>query len=281
MRIVPYSTRKPRSSNISFNMRHVLIAAGVLVIGFLPASGMAKKDPFHKEFPMINVLETEHGIIQLTDDQAGAIEELNTRNIPFTEDEFIDAVKRGDVDLVKIFIRGGMSPNTRVETDWPAMLIAAQRGYADVVGVLADGKAFVNLRNSQGWTPLLLATLLSKNDVAKMLVEKGADLELATQYGVTPLMLAVQENDTELAAYFLKKGANPRVKSDFGANAANIAVENAKDDMLKVFTKAGLKDLIDETRATVKAEKKNTTKKFAEEVKARHEAAPNEVRRIQ
>lgn len=239
-----------------------------------PLAHAAKKDPFKKELPVKYVLLSEKGETTITPEQYAAIDDLNRRNIEFTEDEFIDAVKRGDAELVKIFLRSGMNPNTKVEKEWPALAIASTKGYADVVTALVDAKALINMKNTNGWTPLMLAVHLSKNDAVKVLVEKGADLELTNNNGMTALMLATQQKNVELIAFLLKKGANPRATSDFGANAANIAVESGQVDVLAVFEKAGYKKLLEQTRKTIKEEKKNLREKKAREKKAKEAVAP-------
>jgi len=255
-------------------MRHHPITVAMAFLLVAGAVQGAKKDPFKKEFPMVNVMETEHGEVTLTDAQVAAIEELNNRKLPYNDEEFLDAVTRGDADLVKIFLRAGMSPNTRIENDWPAIMVASFRGYADVIEALVEAKAFLNLKNSRGWTPLLMATHLSKNDAVKMLVAKGADISLPTPQGFTALMLAVEESNAELVALFLKKGANPREKNEGGVTATNIAVENNKEEILDAFRKAGYGKLIESTRASIREEKKKALKKYVTELKARKDAAP-------
>jgi len=217
---------------------------------------------------------SEKGETTISAEQYAAIDDLNRRNIEFTEDEFIDAVKRGDVDLTRLFLKAGMNANTKVEKEWPALALASFKGYADVAEALINGKALMNMKNSNGWTPLMLAVHLSRNDAAKMLVEKGADIELTNNNGMTALMLATQQKNLELISYLLKKGADPRATSDFGANAANIAVDSGQQDVLKAFEKAGYKKLLEETRAAIKSEKKGVGLKLAKDRKAKEAIAP-------
>jgi len=268
-----HSTKNTGWSNIS---NHMSIMVSILMAAVLasPFAQAAKKDPFKKEFPVKYVLLSEKGETTITPEQYAAIDDLNRRNIEFTEDEFIDAVKRGDAELVKIFIRSGMNPNTKIEKEWPALALASYKGHADVVAVLVDAKALLNMKNSNGWTPLMLAVDLNRNEAAKTLVEKGADIELTNNNGVTALMLATQQKNLELIAFLLKKGADPRAISDFGASAANIAVESGQVDVLAVFIKAGHKKLLEQTRTEIKGEKKKLAVKTAREKKAKADVAP-------
>jgi len=268
-----HSTKNTGWSNISNHMNKIAVLVAVMVLAASGANA-AKKDPFKKDLPVKYVLLSEKGETTITPEQYAAIDDLNRRNIEFTEDEFIDAVKRGDAELVKIFIRSGMNPNTKVEKEWPAMALAAFKGHADVVAALADAKALLNMKNTNGWTPLMLAVHLGRNEAAKTLVDKGADIELRNNMGMTPLLLATQQKNLELIAFLLKKGANPREESDFGASAANIAVESGQVDVLAVFEKAGYKKLLQQTRVSLKAERKAQAMKTAHERKAREAVAP-------
>ncbi len=227
-----------------------------------------------KTFETFTVVRTEKGEVRLTDEQAGAMDDLNSRNIMFTEDEFIDVVKRGDIENVKSFLKAGMSPNTRDERSWPVIMIATSKGFADVVGALADAGALLGFKTDKGWTALHLAVLLSKNDTAKVLVEKGADIEALTNTGATPLLIAVEEKNLELTEFLLAKGADPRARTEFGATPLNVAVENGQADMLKVFEKAGLKKALAETRASISIERKEDAKREAEEERERRAATP-------
>jgi len=268
-----HSTKNTGWSNISYHMNRIVSLALVVVCAATFAHA-AKKDPFKKEFPMKYVLLSEKGETTITQEQYAAIDDLNRRNIEFTEDEFMDAVKRGDAELVKIFLRAGMNPNTKVEKEWPAMALAAVKGHAEVVAALADGKALLNMKNTNGWTPLMLAVHLGRNEASKVLVEKGADIELANNMGMTALMLATQEKNLELIAYLLKKKADPKAVSDFGASAANIAVESGQVDVLGVFEKAGYRKLLEETRLAIKKEKRAQSVKAVRERKAKEAVAP-------
>jgi hypothetical protein len=234
----------------------------------------AKKEPFKKDLPVKYVLLSEKGETTITQEQYGAIDELNRRNLEFTEEEFIDEVKRGDAEVVKIFLKAGMNPNTKVEKEWPALALASAKGYADVVVALVDAKALVNMKNTNGWTPLMLAVHLGKNEAAKALVDKGADIELTNNNGMTALMLATQQKNIELISFLLKKGGNPRAVSDFGASAANIAVESGQVDVISAFEKGGYKKLIEQTRAEIKAEKKRLAAIEVRKKKAKDEVAP-------
>ena len=269
-----HSTKNTGWSKISYHMHMIVALIMMVAVLCCPYAHASKPDPFKKELPLKYVLLSDKGETTITPEQYAAIDELNRRNIEFTADEFIDAVKRGDADLVKIFLRSGMNPNTKIEKEWPALALAAFKGYADVVNALVDVKALVNMKNSNGWTPLMLAVHLSRNEAAKALVEKGADIELTNNTGTTALILATQQKNVELISYLLKKGANPRAVSDYGASPANIAVESGQMDVLTVFEKAGYKKLLESTRKTIKVEKKLLAEKTAREKKAKDSIAP-------
>lgn len=268
-----HSTKNTGWSNISNHMNIIVIAAMAAVL-YSPFACAKEKDPFKKEFPVKYVLLSEKGETTITPEQYAGIDDLNRRNIEFTEEEFIDSVKRGDVELVRIFLKSGMNPNTKIEKEWPALALASFKGHAEVVGVLADGKALLNMKNSRGWTPLMLAVHMGRSEAAKTLVEKGADIELTNNMGMTALMLATQQKNLELIALLLKKGADPAVESEFGASAANIAVDSGQVDVLAVFEKAGRKKLLEKVRADNKLEKRKLSQAIAQQKKAKEEVAP-------
>lgn len=174
------------------------------------------------------------------DDVDAAIEVLNTRNIPFNKEQFLDVVRLDDEDNVKTFLQAGMDPNTADDAGTPALILAAERGWADVIKDLATGHVALNAKNARGWTALLMAVLLQHDDAAQALLDAGADPNVGDNYGVTPLMLAVQARRIPLVEALLVRKADARQQGSSGQTAVTIAVVLDDGPLLKVFEKAGL-----------------------------------------
>jgi ankyrin repeat protein len=90
-------------------------------------------------------------------------------------DEIHRVIKKGDLDLLRNELEGGLSPN---------------------------------LPNRYSWTLLMLAAIEGDSSIGRLLIEKGAELNCRNQFGETALSLATQTGHTKFVQLLLTSGAS-------------------------------------------------------------------------
>lgn len=167
--------------------------------------------------------------------------ELKKRNIPFTQDAFIQSVLQGDTAVVKLFLSAGMNPNLRnSQTGYTALMLAAGSGNASLVKMFIQKGAAVNTQSPIGFTPLLFATRSGNIETIKTLLNAGAKVNAAdTVFGYTPLMVATMLGNSEVAKLLIDTGANPTLKSKDGDTVVILAAANEFADLARMLVTAG------------------------------------------
>jgi len=94
-------------------------------------------------------------------------------------DRLHHAIKRGDLVVVREYLRAGGS---------------------------------VSAKDQYGWTPLMMAAKQGDTPIVRLLVEAGADLNESDSIGYTPLAAAAIAGSAETVAYLLDRGADPAVR---------------------------------------------------------------------
>jgi ankyrin repeat protein len=190
-----------------------------------------------------------------------------------------DAIKNGDLNLVKDIVASGYDINGEV-TGFP-LALASARGHFDIVKFLLDSGAFVDkvaIRTTIIQTPLYLAAMGGHKDIAQLLIDKGANvnfymsngkhknissvLETATRkrhpeivrsliyagasvnkkfgYGCrTPIHIAVKNGDLEIVQDLINANAKINVEDGIGSTPINNAMEDGNLDLIRILLKAG------------------------------------------
>jgi hypothetical protein len=146
----------------------------------------------------------------------GPVAALARRGHEFTADEMIHSMATGDLESVRLFLRGGMSPDVKSDQGDSALMLAiglCTRSPVDVqnaiVLALLDAKADVHVRDGNNSTPLIWAADKCGPQVIQALVDAGADVNARANGGATPLMMAEVMGQTANAAILRKAGAKP------------------------------------------------------------------------
>jgi hypothetical protein len=147
---------------------------------------------------------------------SGPVAELARRGHEFTSDDLIHSMATGDLESVRLFLRGGMSPDVKSPQGDSALMLAigfCTRPPADaqnaIVLALIEAKANVRVRDGNNSTPLIWAADKCGPKVIQALVDAGADVNARAKGGATPLMMAEVTGHTENAAILRKAGAAP------------------------------------------------------------------------
>ena len=159
--------------------------------------------------------------------------ELANLGVTWTADNFLEAVKTGDMRTLHLFVAGGMSPVQAVSQGrpLPVMLALNTSNPAEVVEALVAGSLDLNhtYEVAGGISPVkttLLGRAIEKGnvDLVRALLKHHIDVNAALQtFGTMglarntyPLASAVSWQQFEIAELLLDKGADPGV-GDFAA----------------------------------------------------------------
>jgi ankyrin repeat protein len=132
---------------------------------------------------------------------------------------FQNAIKRGDIAAVRLFIDQGADVNASDTLGWtPLHFVASENTTTEIIRVLVDRGADVNAKTCQNCTPLHRAVLNSNIKITEFLVFKGAFINArCTTYG-TPLDLAKQQENLQVVDYLSSIGAEETIKSSHFSN---------------------------------------------------------------
>lgn len=133
----------------------------------------------------------------------------------FNNGGFMRSIKDGNLEAVKLFLKGGMSPNAKEGND-SAMVTAAGFCAYDpkpvrdaIVLTLLEAKGDPNAADQNHATALLWAAESCGPDVVRAMIRAGADVNAKAKGGGTPLIVADALKRTEIAAILRGAGAKP------------------------------------------------------------------------
>jgi ankyrin repeat protein len=116
----------------------------------------------------------------------------------------MEAVIKGDHELIDILIAHGANVNVRDQRSWTALHFAAQVYDLISVGKLEAHGAEINARDDFGNTPIWRATLNSRGrgEVIQFLLEHGADENVKNQSGISAFDIAKSTSNYNIAQFF-------------------------------------------------------------------------------
>lgn len=102
--------------------------------------------------------------------------EFESRGLARDRYGFHEAVKKGDVAAVKLYLADGFSPNTRYDqSEKPILVIAAKAGQLEVLRLLLEAGADIRAAESGGYQAIHVAAAQGHADIVRELLEAGAD----------------------------------------------------------------------------------------------------------
>lgn len=140
---------------------------------------------------------------------------LGRHGYEYTGEAFTNAVKDGNLDAVALFLKLGMSADTKDSGGYPVLMSAAMmctrdpmNGRVDIVKALLAAKATVDPRDQNGSTPLLWAVSTQcQSEMVAAFIAAGANVNAKAKGGGTPMMFAKVYNRADLIAMLQKAGA--------------------------------------------------------------------------
>jgi ankyrin repeat protein len=222
----------------------------VLKSGYYPYYDLGTSASGYNTFAKIELLK-----IPVTDEERRLVSDEQTKR------EFMLAVKNGEVEAVRRFIKSGVSPNLNTDDlrgiagpkNVPAIIFAAAAGDNEMLKLFLKSK--VNIRKKDepvrsiltyylfadrfsmtGYlTPQQIVALNAEYEAGvKMLVAAGAEFQRfpGGYRNATALMLAAQRNNLNLVKFFLDKGVSVNARNDDGETVLFYAPDAMFDFLL-------------------------------------------------
>jgi ankyrin repeat protein len=186
--------------------------------------------------------------------QVQAIKQLIVLDIELSNEQLVEYIKQGKVELVKLFLTAGINPNVKVS-----------KGFAAVIAdIIKDTPIFIDENDmpmeltdetEKNVTPLLWAAAFNQLELCRILLESGAVLYARDTYGVTALEIACAIGALELVKLLIDNGA------EIGLEPLDWAVRQGHLDVVKELIAQG---------ANIKERKKDETTVLSTAIYHRH-----------
>lgn len=150
-----------------------------------------------------------------------------------TEEDFITAAYRGDLERVRELLEDGADIEAETETSETALMQAAWPGHTEVVKLLLERGAKVDAEDEYGDTSLIKAAYHGRLEVVRLLMEYGADINNRDAAGYTPLMVAAWQNHPQVVRFLLEQGAKVSTANKEGQTALSLAGSKEIRQLLK------------------------------------------------
>ncbi len=164
-----------------------------------------------------------------------AIEALTQRGLYVSLDEFFRALKKGDQEVIDLFVRAHFNIHVRDEDGNPPLMFALKRGYTVIAKILLNTGADVNEKDNLGLTPLLVTcgkAAKGYREVAETLIRKGAQINVRDSLGFTPLLLSLTGGTFDIAQLLVEHGADVMVRTRKGETPLMLAQEGASPELV-------------------------------------------------
>jgi uncharacterized protein len=119
------------------------------------------------------------------------------------------------------------------------LIDAVRKGDVPVVRSLLQQRVNVNASEADGTTALHWAARLDDAEIAKVLIRAGANSKASNRYGVTPLSLACINGSSTMIELFLTAGADPNTTMGDGETALMTAARTGKVDAVNTLLMHG------------------------------------------
>ena len=137
-------------------------------------------------------------------------------------EELFQAVKNGDIELVRKLILKGANVNAKTDSGLSVLMCAAVSN-TDTVKILLENGVDVNAKDNDLVTALMMASRFGYTETVKLLLKNRAKIDEKANDGNTALMLASYEGQTEIVKILLANGANVNAKANNNATSLIVA----------------------------------------------------------
>lgn len=159
-----------------------------------------------------------------------------------TNDQFFQAIIRGQVDRVRDFLTNGISADSvSTEPEFPVALFLAARSNraAAIVKLLIQSGANLNKQSRIGYTALIKHIQLNRVNAIRLLLQAKANIKLRAKDGSNALYHAVKQNNPALVKLLLKHKTPVNTRLHNGMTALSKAASKGYYDIAKLLLKNG------------------------------------------
>lgn len=164
------------------------------------------------------------------------------QEIKKSQDEFITAVTKGDVNSVNKLLEDRINANMTISYYFPhnvnklaykktILTIAAEKGFDDIVTSLIKYGAYVNApENVKSLSPLMQAVSNGHCSTAKILIDNKATFDAKEL-----LINAAAKGCYDIVAFLIKKGVDVNLQNQLGETALTHAAKNGDEKMVNLL----------------------------------------------
>lgn len=155
------------------------------------------------------------------------------QGLEFSYKRFLQALEKGERDVVQRFVNAGVSPDLPGEHGVTPLMTVAMHGHETVALVLLQLGAHVSARDVGGYTALHWAAYNGHLRVVALLIGKGAPINVGTSAHWTPLIQAVARGHVEVVKLLLRFRADPNLADNDGWTPLHRAVANGNEVLVR------------------------------------------------
>lgn len=165
-----------------------------------------------------------------TDMHQAYIAKIQAQDIKYNTYNFFKAINEGNVQLVDLFLKSGMSAeSTFMKT--PAIYMAIASNQNEIVQLLLENKVDPN-KATAGITPLAMAIRQKDCKIVETLISYGADVNQVSG-NIKPLSYAIKKKEPKIVELLINAGAKP--DNEVLLNALKSDDNYIKDTVLKRY----------------------------------------------
>mmetsp|Transcript_27590 Transcript_27590/g.58718 ORF Transcript_27590/g.58718 Transcript_27590/m.58718 type:complete len:376 (+) Transcript_27590:95-1222(+) len=147
------------------------------------------------------------------------------------------AVRRSDIEVVRVLLDGGANPNDVDSSGVAALHYAGSIGSPGLIDLLLKCRADVDRRDDDGETPLMW---VQSRSAAECLLRGGADANLKNHAGRNAMMLASSRGNLETVKLLASQPEAPLDLLDSqGLSALRLAALSGHTDVAELLTSLG------------------------------------------
>jgi len=161
--------------------------------------------------------------------------ELVDQGYQYTEDGFIESIKRSDYSAISLFILAGINPNS-IRRGYSTLEYAASDSAA--LSILLLGGANPNTTGGVT-TPLIEAVTNGSKKEVTLLIKYGANPNGRDAVGGTPLMAASEIGAIGIVELLIENGAQVNTISNLGTTALSMANNSGHSAIVKKLIAIG------------------------------------------
>lgn len=163
--------------------------------------------------------------------QEQCIKQILEQDVNYNTRSFFNAIQDGNIKLVDLFLKSGMSPNSTY-LKVPALYMAIYSHQNEVVDLLLKNGVRPNGEFTTGETPLIVAIKKKDPAIVSTLIKYGADVNMPAGK-LYPLNYAIKKNNKPIVTKLINAGA--KTNEDAVLRALKCKDDNIKSLVLKEY----------------------------------------------